>query len=603
MRSILSALILCFVLTPQAAQASVAQDVSQWLELRNSKRLAPFETYARFLERRPDWPESRLLREKAENALGSGKIPAERQRRYFAQFAPVTDDGKLAQIRALEGNGGTTQAMALLREAWEAGSFSAAQQDFILQRWRGALGAASHERRLDALLWQGNLARAERALTYVGPKARRIGRVRLNLQRSDRNAEAEALALLDSAPHEGGLYFDLARHYRGRDRNAQAVQILARYRGEKKGREKQWWRERHLLARHYLKKGDFKASYTLAAAHATDTPAELAEAEWLAGWIAVTRLKQPEKALQHFDRMFRNVRTPISVARAGYWAGIAAQQTKQSHTARQWFEQAAMHPHVFYGQMAAYALGDPKKYYADFFARGRAAPAPKNLRADLIEAARILKNMGKTKERDLFLQALLNDAQKKNAADGVIAVAQELNSAKIKLTAAKAAYEHGVLVTDALFPRVKVPIMGNVENALTLGVIRQESQFDTHAVSSAGARGLMQLMPMTAKEIARQKKLPYRGVSQLHEPHYNMQLGQAYLEKMLVRYDYFVPLAAAAYNAGPRNVDKWIAEMGDPRRNPASWVDWAERIPFYETRNYVQRVWESYSLYKMLLQK
>src|SRR5690606_6418542 len=126
-----------------------------------------------------------------------------------------------------------------------------------------------------------------------------------------------------------------------------------------------------------------------------------------------------------------------------------------------------------------------------------------------------------------------------------------------------------------------------VENALTLGVIRQESQFDPHAVSSAGARGLMQLMPGTAKQTARETGLPYRGPNHLHQSHYNMQLGQAYLEKMLERYNYFVPLAAAAYNAGPRNVDRWLEEIGDPRRDPSTWVDWAEQIPFYETRNYV----------------
>jgi soluble lytic murein transglycosylase len=600
MRHLVLVIFIALLAPPLTAHAGIPQDVSQWSELRNPKRVFSFEKYARFIADHPDWPETYVLREAAERALSKGNVSDARIREFFGHFAPVSDDGKLAYIRALARGDEITLAMAKLREAWEAGAFSAAQQDFIMQHWRGSLSAKSHETRLDNLLWQGNLSRAERALTYVDINAMRIGRLRIRLQRSDRGAEASALTLLNADNASGGLHFDLARFYRGRDRNQQAAQITARFLGSKAGREKMWWRERHILARHFLEKGEFKLAYAIAAAHGMKTPAELAEAEWLAGWISVTRLKDPRKAIDHFDTMFRNVKTPISVARAGYWAGIAAQQLGDNDIARQWYEQAAVHPHVFYGQMAAYALGEPQKYYDAFHARSRKIPAPHDLREDLVSAARIFYKAGRSKERDLFLQAALNAAMKDGNAASIIAVAAEMNSAKIKLLAAKAAYEQNVLVADALFPSLRVPIMGNVENALTLGVVRQESQFDTHALSPAGARGLMQLMPATAKQTAREKGLPWQGTNALEQPHYNMQLGQAYLEKMLRRYDYFVPLAAAAYNAGPRNVDKWLVTNGDPRANPESWVDWAERIPFYETRNYVQRVWESYSFYKSI---
>jgi soluble lytic murein transglycosylase len=244
--------------------------------------------------------------------------------------------------------------------------------------------------------------------------------------------------------------------------------------------------------------------------------------------------------------------------------------------------------------------GNPAQYYSAFFARNVSPGGSGAVPGDIAEAVRILYRAGRDEERDLFLRAALNKLTADKKPQALIALAKEVRSPKMALAAAKASYENGVLVRDALFPETSPPRQANLEKALTLGIIRQESMFDRYAVSPAGARGLMQLMPATASHTARKIGVAHRNPSQLFEPTHNMQLGQAYLAGLMQRYDDFIPLAAAAYNAGPGNVDKWLVQMGDPRQDPRSWIDWVERIPFYETRNYVQRVWEAYSLYKAM---
>ncbi|MDB5477718.1 MAG: lytic murein transglycosylase, partial [Alphaproteobacteria bacterium] len=456
------------------------------------------------------------------------------------------------------------------------------------------------------LLWQGKLDRAQKTLAYIDdPDFAQMGMTRIRLQRGDSRALASVAQCTANAAQDNGLVFDLARYYRQRGDDASAIRALGRRRAAMDPYDDLWWRERSLLARRALENGNYQGAYNLVKAHGHDGGTELAEAEWLAGWLAVTRLKQPSAAFHHFERMYRNVKTPISIARAAYWAGIAAEQMRDKTLARQYYSYAAQHMNTFYGQLGAYALGNPKASFAAFFRRDRPSRSFSSgaLPQDLIGAARILKTMNRPGERDMFLRTALRVATARGQAQNLIQVARELGSTPIALSAAKAAYDKGVLVSDGLFPRAAVPANRNVEAALTLGIIRQESLFDPMAVSRADARGLMQLLPGTARQVARQAGIPYTSDYSLFQPNTNMVLGQEYLARMQARYDNFVPLVAASYNAGPGNVDKWLRSMGDPRKDPYSWVDWVERIPFYETRNYVQRVWEAYSVYQYMQER
>lgn len=579
------------------AHANTNGEVQRWFDLRDSKKQFEFQTYASFIKAHKDWPDIGSITIRAEDALmknGNASMAIQ----WFNGTKPVTDSGRLRFIGALATLGDNAEAQKKLKEYWREGYFNETLQAKIRSNFPGWLSDDDNIARLNKLLWTGNLERAEKTIAFVSNnKAKQAGRARIALQRGSSNGLSLASGLNDN-----GVLLDLTRYYRQREMDSKAIQTLQR-RGQPVGAyADKWWRERNLLVRRALEDGQFKKAYALAKDHGFETGSELAEAEWLAGWLSVTRLRQPQTAFKHFERMYHNVKTPISIARASYWAGIAAEQAHNKTVADQWYRVAATHMNTFYGQLAAYALGNPKSYFAAFFNRSRSVSqiSAGGTPADLVAAARVLNKMGKEKEKNMFLRAALRVASERGQAASLIPVARELNSQPIALQAAKAAYEKGVLVSDALFPRPKIPANKYVEGALTLGITRQESLFDRFAQSPAGARGLMQLMPATARHTAQQAGLSYKNESQLFEPQTNYTLGQAYLTKMLARYDGFVPLAAAAYNGGPGNVDKWLKIMGDPRKDPYSWVDWVERIPFYETRNYVQRVWESYAAYQYL---
>lgn len=586
-------------LSAMPAQASLQGEVQQWFDLRDGRKSFSFQTYANFIKTHKDWPDMGMVTIRAEDALiKTGDSAA--AVRWFDAHPPVTDAGRLRYVSALAAIGQNGKAQKQLRDHWRSGYFSEALQVKILDNYGSWLNDEDQIARLNRLLWQNNLDRAEKTIGYVrNNQAKQAARARIALQRSKSNA----LSLVSgSIMNDDGVLFDLARYYRQREMDTKAAETLNKQRQPAGLYAAMWWRERNLLVRRALESGQYQKAYNLARAHRFESGTELADAEWLAGWLSVTRLRQPQVAFKHFERMYHNVKTPISISRAAYWAGIAAEQAKNKPVADQWYKMSATHMNTFYGQLAAYALGNPKTYFAAFFKRSKSVSQISSSGApgDLVGAARLLHKMGKEKERNMFLRAALRVANERGTSASLIAVARELNSPPIALQAAKNAYERGVLVSEALFPRPKIPANKYVEGALTLGITRQESLFDRFAQSPAGARGLMQLMPATARQTAKQAGISYSGESQLFDPQTNFTLGQAYLTKMLARYDGFVPLAAAAYNGGPGNVDKWLRTMGDPRKDPYSWVDWVERIPFYETRNYVQRVWESYAAYQYL---
>lgn len=582
----------------QSASASIAGDVDTWLQLRDTGTCYNFAQYRHLIEDRPDWPEMAILRVQAEQALNDAPPDATTIIAWFKAHPPLGDNGKFLYLKTLVSEGYDTQAQSFLNAMWEKGSFNGDQQDMLLNTYGRWISGDARIKRLDALLWAANTKRAEKALQAVNGNAHNIGAARLALQRFDTSAMTIISALPVTAQQDPGLVYDLTHYYRERNQDERAALTLSHNRGDITDHAAQWWKERSILARRALEKGDFPAAYQLAAANGQQSGSELADAEWLAGWLAVTRLDRPDQALKHFDRMYRNVKSPISISRAAYWAGLAATKMHQPENAKQWYRLAAQHMHTFYGQMAAYALGNADDYYAAFFRRSVRIPSTDTEQGSLADAAKYLYKNGHEKERDIFLGALL--AKNKDNPEKIIPLAKELHSPRIALSAAKAAYDKGILIGDALFPRLNVPRNADVEPALTLGIIRQESMFDPYAQSSARALGLMQLLPGTAQHIAQKNGLAHRNTAELFEPQHNMVLGQAYLNSMLTRYGGNVPLAAAAYNAGPGNVDNWVAEMGDPSGDKNSWVDWVERIPFYETRNYVQRVWESYQVYKYM---
>jgi soluble lytic murein transglycosylase len=605
-RKIVLSFFMALLLGSPAFAANAQTGVQQWLALKDSRQLADFGSYARFLNNYPGWPQENAVLINAEAALLRDASNNGTLVDWFTRHPPLTDEGRLRYILALQKTGHNLPARQMAREYWHEGYFDNTRQVRLLTAVPGTLNRDDHTARLNKLLWQGNIARAETLLPQLSAEQRAIAHARIALQKRSTNAASLMNAVsAHSRTNDEGLMFDRVRFARIQNNDDFAFQLISQYRGAYKLHEAQWWRERNLLARRYFEKGNFLRAYQLAAGHRSNRDADFAEAEWFAGWIALTRLNRPKDAFDHFERMYRRVVTPMSKTRGAYWTGRAAEALGQKTIAEAWYRAGAQHPHFFYGLMSAYALNAQPQMMASFLQRNQSVSTQtiSVLPADLVQAARILHRMNKSKERDAFLTQLVNRSKDKNQAHAVIPLAKELGSTPSMLLAGKAAYEKGTLVTEALFPRLNVPHVAGVDPALSLAIMRQESLFDRHATSSAQARGLMQLLDGTAAQVARKNNISYNGGQSLYDPTLNMRLGQLYIKELMNRYDDFAPLSIAAYNAGPGNVTKFIAQNGDPRIKGADWVDWTERIPFYETRNYVQRVWEAYIVYDQMMKR
>ena len=364
------------------------------------------------------------------------------------------------------------------------------------------------------------------------------------------------------------------------------------------------WAERQVLSRKLLRLGQEREAYRLAAGHGQAAPGEpRQEGEFLAGFIALRRLNDPALAERHFIALGQDSRSVITRARSAYWQGRAHAARGDGNAARGRFAAAAELPVAFYGQLGALALGENEARLSARIA-GAAVPPVSTPRAadftarELTRAVLTLADLGDTRRARIFLLRLEDLAN--DGTDRMLAarLAAHIGRPDHAVWVARRAGAAGDMILPEGWPAPYRPPVGSPEPAFINAITRQESNFDTEAVSSANARGLMQLLPSTATLVARRIGQPFQPAQLTASPEVNMRLGAAYLEEMLARYDGALPLAAAAYNAGPGRVDQWLGTYGDPRGADVDVIDWIEQIPFTETRNYVQRVIENVIVYR-----
>lgn len=577
-------------------------DYLLWLRLRDERATAAIAEYASFLAEHADWPGLGPLRARAEAVLAD-KADDRTVLAFFASAEPTTGKGRVRLAKALLAAGHERRAIELLRRSWVEDDLSESDERAVLAAHGDRLQAADHRARLDRLLWDGREAAARRMLPHVDREHRALAEARLRL-RGDRSPDAAVAAVPPALLGTAGLAYERVRWRRvkGLDSGAQAILLDP---PSSLGRPKLWWDERSIQVRRALRTSQYRLAYRLAAGHGLESGAELAEAEWTAGWLALRFTREPERAAAHFQRMADIVRTPISRARASYWSGRAASALGRTEAAQRHYRDAAAFPHTFYGQLAATELGlviQPK--LTQVAAASVADPGDHALG----RTARLLCELGAHERAVPFVVQLARNAGDDAAARGALRLARDCGRADLAVRAAKALPPEREVTLEASHPIPRIAALTGrrpslPEPALRLAVTRQESQFDPMARSPAGARGLMQLMPPTARSMARDLGLPFAIERLTRDPDYNARLGVRYLERQLVRFDGEVVLALAAYNAGPGRVAEWLATYGDPRGGDAHrWIDWIELIPFTETRNYVQRVLESREVYARRLE-
>ena len=582
-------------LAPQTG--AVGADIIEWQRLRAGEgKLGDYEA---FLARRPDWPGLPLLKSAGEKAVARSTTP-ERVIAYFGTAAPGTAEGALALGLALEAKGRRMDAEAMMTTAWVDLAFSAEEQAAAITRYGAAL-AVAHEVRLDRLLWEGDRsAEAQRMLPLVGPGWQALARARLGLQAEAAGVTALVKAVPQAQAGDPGLAYDRFV-YRMRQDNYDdaAALILERSASARSlGQPEAWAERRASLSRWLMRNGQTKTAYRVASSHHLTDPADFADLEFLAGFIALRKLGDPALALTHFERLSA-LTTPISRARALYWQARA--QEAMGRNARETWRQAAANQTSYYGLLAAEKLGLPldKALLADH-PRGDWRSS-RLARSSVLEASRRLAEAGQEQLSARFLLHLAEGASD-NELSLLAGMALEDHEYRNALLIAKAAAERGVILPGAYFPVPDmVPDGLAVSRALALAIARRESEFDPEARSAANARGLMQVLPSTGKKVAGELGIAFSEARLSSDPAYNVQIGAGYLAEMVRQFGPSVALVASGYNAGPRRPAGWIEAFGDPRSPSVDVVDWVETIPFTETRTYVMRVVEGVVIYRAKL--
>lgn len=573
-----------------------------WLRLQGGPATAG--ELARFLADHPDWPAGPALLRRAEEAHAALADDAA-VRRWFSAHAPQTTPGRLRFAEALEALGRAAEAAAQRRAAWVDLPANPAEERAFLERWGSVLRPEDHAARADRLAWARDAEGLRRMLALLDPRRQAVVRARLEALAG---AEGE-FGFTPELRTDPIVFLERARALRRQERDLEAARFwleagATAQEAAGAGRLQPFWDERQIVIRRLIRHREDRLADRLAAAHGVPPREDVAflEAEFLAGWIALRRLGEPDRALRHFTALERAATAPISRARGAYWRGRALVAAGREAEARAAWAEAARFPFTFYGQLGALAAGETETALR---ARIRSAadplPDPDHAalweRRDLARAAVFLADVGDARRSRQLLLRLADlapdDGDRALAAHLALRLGQADTAVWI---ARRVQARHGTVLPEAGWPAPFVPPPG-VDPPLALAVMRQESNFEVTAVSPAGARGLMQLMPATARAMARELGEPSLA-NRLFEPLPNMTLGTAYLAKRLEEFDRAVPLALAAYNAGAHRVRQWLGQFGDPRVGEIDPLDWIELIPFSETRAYVMRVIESATIYE-----
>ncbi|MDF2366004.1 lytic transglycosylase domain-containing protein [Sneathiella sp.] len=579
------------------AKYRLPADIIDWRYFSAYRNHASFAQITRFIEAHPDWPGQRTLRRRAEQALDD-TVGQARILKWFAGHEPVTGIGMYRYGDALISSGKQADGTDWLRKAWLLGEFSKQTEQEILRRYGGLFTTEDHQKRLDHLLWERETDAAVRLFPFLSEDMKKLATARIRLIRNSWNVDQAIRAVPAELQNDPGLIFERAKWRRRKALDEESRELLFEM-DDSAPRADKWWPERHVHARKLLAKGHITEAYNLSSQHGLTDGEDFAAAEWLSGWITLRFLDDAEQALKHFTRLYENVSYPISRARGAYWIGRAKENLGDNVMADYWYKVAAQYYTTYYGQMALHELGQKKLPAIPQITSAKKLIGTENSKDEKILIVRHLAEIGATKWTKPFLLSMAEKAVSESDYVTVAELAINIGRPDYAIAVAKRASQLGTELTEINWPTPTLAIQNPpIEPALMLAITRQESAFASDAISWAGARGLMQLMPGTAKLVSRQLNVQYSKALLTTDPAYNARLGSAYLASLIERFNGSYVLAIASYNAGPANVRRWLKEWGDPRSGEIDMIDWIEFIPFSETRNYVQRVIENLQVYR-----
>jgi soluble lytic murein transglycosylase len=567
--------------------------IVDWSVLRVAPRTdADFTSTWRFLRENPDWPEPEVLRRQAEDRINAATPPRD-VFRYFTAFPPLTSAGHMHRLEAASAVS-PTDVPKLAGESWRNATFKKADEEEFLNKYGQHLSGDDQIARFDRIMREGRAQTARELLSKLPPDYQPVANARLAMATKAADAPTVLRGLAPAKLADPTIKLEQLAWLRRTGNLAEAKTLASQPPAQQTDA---WWNERQQLARDLLAAGRAADAYAVAVQHGQTKGVTFAEAEFLAGWIALRHLKKPAEARKHFQTLYDGVTTDISKSRAAYWLGRTDEAANRKKEAQEWYSRAAAFGQTFYGQLAAHKLpGGSRQVPSDPIASDADQQALAG--RELVTVARWIGQSGDSERTRPFLLRLARLVNGPGETLLLAHLASELKRPDVALVIARRATDSGVTLFDASFPVIDLGSTGSVERALALAVTRQESGFNAAAISSSGALGLMQLLPGTARDVAGKLSLPFIQSKLTSDPQYNVALGSQYLSEMLQRFGGSYEIALAAYNAGPNRVARWLDTMGDPRSGKIDMVDWIEMIPLRETRNYVQRIMEGVGIYR-----
>ncbi|RXF73861.1 lytic transglycosylase domain-containing protein [Hansschlegelia zhihuaiae] len=578
-----------------------------WLGVRLASRQAGFSRLDAFYRAHRDWPMANWVRRRAEEALWLENVPAPTVRGFFAANGkPERPEGKLALARALLASGDRASAATVARDAWRHDELEGPLEAQALATFGPMLSAADHRARAEARFLADEVEAGMRAANRAGGNYLAVAKARVAVIRKQPGAGAALAAVPSALRSDPGYLFALAKYKRREDKPREAAAALAQApRGGAALVDPDAWSvERRVVARDLLDVGDARGAYQVLARDEPSSDIDKIESDLLAGFIALRALGDAKTAYRHFAAVHKEATIPGTESRALYWQGRALEAMGDSGSARAVYERAARYVTSYYGQISRARLG-----LTDLPIRSLPTPTAADRAAFGARlSVRAIDLLYRADQKELALPlagALADDLKSPGEIVLLGAMTQKYKDPRATLTVGKAGLKNGFPVDALAYPTSGIPAYRAVGPAIETPVVhaigRQESAFNSKAVSHADARGLLQLLPGTAARTAKAAGVSFDAKRLTTDAAFNAQLGAAHLGELAKKYDGSYVMVFAAYNAGPSRVLEWTRRYGDPRKAEVDPVDWVERIPFAETRNYVQRVMENTQVYRTRL--
>ena len=581
----------------------------QWKHLLTSGNQASFYDYKVFIDQNSKYPRIGRLKYLAEHKLSTAKISPKKIIDWFDSKEPLSGYGKMIIGESFILTGNKDKGKKLIKEGWINADLSKNELKFFRKKFKKYLNAEDYIKRADYLAWNNKYWDLKRLLRYLPKDYELLYTARQILMTRGYGVDQAIKNVPEKFKNDAGLNYDRLKWRRKRGRVDSSLEILLSIKNDKNYlvEPEKWWKEREIISRALIYKKKYEIAYKISSNHGMSKGSDFAAAEWMSGWIALSFLNDPLIAKDHFQNFYKNVNYPISTSRGAYWLGRTYEKLGDKEQSMYWYDIASKYLTTYYGQLAFLKL-DPRgkfelnkdmeiddKYRYIFFNK------------ELVKITYLLDELKKDKYTKFILRHLANDNIQKGSEVLAAELATNIQRYDFAIQISKISSYQKRFHNKFNYPIISTPKKINgrkiPESAFILSIIRQESEFDLSANSHAGAKGLMQLMPYTAKLVSKQAKLPYSKSRLTSDPEYNINLGSHYIAGLILQYEGAYPFAIAAYNAGPNRVKYWKKINKNPQKKQINYVDWVELIKFRETRNYVQRVLENYNVYRYILEK